>query len=82
MEQTHEEQATGKVVILHGFTNEQIFAILKAVKTEMGAKEDVAFATTTPNSLEMKLKEVVKDVSEEHAYMKKNPPGGTTTPAN
>lgn len=75
MEQTHEEQAAGKVVILHGFPNEQIFAIMRAVKRELGPKEDIAFAMTTPHSLEMKLQEVVSDVAEEHAYLKKNPPG-------
>ncbi|WP_422477728.1 DUF3783 domain-containing protein [Pleomorphochaeta sp. DL1XJH-081] len=82
MEQIHEDKPTEKVVILHGFTNEQIFAVLRAVKREIGTTEDVAFATTTAHSLEMKLKEVVKDVSEEHAYMKKNPPNGTRTPSN
>jgi hypothetical protein len=75
MEQKQREETQGKVVILHGFSNEQIFAILKAVKREMGSEADVAFATTTPHSLNMKLQEVISDVSEEHAYMKANPPG-------
>ena len=73
MEQTHDD--TGKVVIMHGFANEHIYAIINAIRRELGSDVDVAYATTTPNSLEMRLKEVVKDVSEEHEYLKKHPPG-------
>ena len=73
------EETTGKVVILHGFSNEQIYAILKAVKREIPDAEDVAFATTTVHSLQMRLQDVISDVTQEHAYMKKNPPGQTPT---
>jgi hypothetical protein len=75
MEKQKEDKATEKVVILHGFEHEQIFAIMKAIKRELGPKEDIAFAMTTPNSLQMQLQAVVKDVAEEHAYLKKHPPG-------
>jgi len=74
MEQKKETEITQKAVILHGFTNEQIYMVLKVVKHVMGESEDVAFATTTPHSLSMKLGDVIADVTEEHAYMKNNPP--------
>jgi hypothetical protein len=64
-----------KVVIAHGFTHEEIFALMKAVKKELGKDVDVAFAMTTEHSLQMKLGEVVQDVGAEHQYMKENPPG-------
>lgn len=81
MEQKQRDETTGKVVILHGFSNEQIFAILKAVKREMQGAEDIAFATTTAHSLQMRLQDVISDVTQEHAYMKENPPGQTPTEA-
>lgn len=74
MEETQKELSNGKVIILHGFSREEIFTVIRAIKHEVGAPEDIAFAMTTPHSLTLKLAEVVKDVSEEHEYMKKNPP--------
>lgn len=70
MEETQKE----KVVILHGFSREQIFTIMRAVKSVMEVQEEIAFAMTTPHSLTLKMADVVKDVAEEHAYMKKHPP--------
>lgn len=74
METTEQIQDSGNVVILHGFTKEQIFAVMHAIKRELGSSADVAFAMTTPHSLQMKLGDVVKDISQDHAYLKKNPP--------
>ncbi|MDC7245596.1 MAG: DUF3783 domain-containing protein [Sphaerochaetaceae bacterium] len=64
-----------KVVIAHGFTNEEIFALMRAVKQQFGKEVDIAFAMTTEHSLKMRLGEVVQDVGEEHEYLKNNPPG-------
>ncbi len=36
--------------------------------------KDLIFAKTTPNSIEMKLKDLIEDMSEDHEYLKKNPP--------
>ncbi len=63
-----------KVVIAHGFSHEEVYRLLKAVKREFEDGGDIAFAMTTEHSLTMKLGEVVKDVGEEHVYMKNNPP--------
>jgi len=69
----------GKVAILHGFTREEIFAIMRAVKRELGAETDVAFAMTTTHSLQLKLQDVVDDIAQEHAYLKANPPARQCT---
>ncbi|MDD3822311.1 MAG: DUF3783 domain-containing protein [Sphaerochaetaceae bacterium] len=72
---TKQPQAeTQKVVILHGFTKDQIFALMRAVKRELGTEADIAFAMTTPHSLGMQLDELIKDVSQDHAYLRDNPP--------
>ena len=69
-----QKQAEGKVAILHGFTREEIFAVMRAVKRELGPDKDVAFAMTTKHSLQLKLQDVVDDIAQEHAYLKANPP--------
>jgi len=69
-----QKQAEGKVAILHGFTREEIFAVMRAVKRELGPDKDVAFAMTTAHSLQLKLQDVVEDITQEHAYLKANPP--------
>lgn len=74
MEQKQKEMADSKALILHGFSKEQIFTIMRAIRREMGTEVDIAFAMTTPHSLTMQLGEIIKDVTEEHAYMKNNPP--------
>lgn len=64
-----------KVVILHGFSKEQLYTVIRAVKAAVETPQDIAFAKTTPHSLTMELGAVVKDVAEEHAYMLKRGPG-------
>lgn len=64
-----------KVVIAHGFSHEEVYRLLKAVKREFEGTNDIAFAMTTEHSLTMRLGEVVQDVGEEHQYMKDHPPG-------
>jgi len=73
------KQAEGKVAILHGFTREEIFTIMRAVKRELGPDKDIAFAMTTKHSLQLKLQDVVDDITQEHAYLKANPPTRTST---
>lgn len=77
MEQ-HNQDDRAQVVILHGFTKEQIFAVMRTVKRELGPEVDVAFAMTTARSLEMKMGDVIEDIVGDHAYLKKHPPVGTT----
>jgi len=62
------------VIILHGFEKEEIYRLVKAIKSELGNNNEVAFAMTTATSLQTKLIDVIKDVQEEHDYFKRNPP--------
>jgi hypothetical protein len=107
-----------RVVILNGFTNSEIVAIMNVVKAiyaetdlasyfeftqkmldSAGANEfakrvlkvvaaakqlpetqsiatgDLIFAMSTENSLQMKLADLIEDMSEDHEYLKNNPPG-------
>ncbi len=66
-----------KVVVVHGFSHEEVYRLLKAVKREFEQGDEIAFAMTTEHSLTMKLGEVVQDVGAEHQYMKNHPPQGT-----
>lgn len=69
-----DEALSHRVVILHGFENEEIGRIMRGIKG-MYEKPDVIFAKTTNNSLQMKVEEVIMDLAEDHEYFKKNPPG-------
>lgn len=59
-----------KVVLLAGFSKEEVFTVMRAVKQELGKSTDVAFAMTTARSLEMRLQDVIADITAEHAYFK------------
>ncbi|HOJ98948.1 MAG TPA: DUF3783 domain-containing protein [Termitinemataceae bacterium] len=66
------------VVFLHGFSREQLGAIMRAVKavaaeTGMDPKE-IAFATSTPTNMEWKVRDLIDEVRQEHEYLKNNPP--------
>ena len=63
-----------KVIIMNGFTNEEITQIMRAVRGTFQPPADLVFAKTTPNSLNMVLKDLIIDMSEDHEYLKKNPP--------
>mgnify|MGYP001140522787 CR=1 FL=1 len=114
-----------RVVILNGFTNPEIIAIMNVVKaiyadTDLAsyfeytqkmldsekanefakrvlkvvaaakqlpeaqsvATGDLIFAMSTENSLEMKLSDLIEDMSEDHEYLKNNPPGAQGSSAN
>jgi len=113
-----------RVVILNGFTNPEIIAIMNVVKSiysdtdlasyfdftqkildseeanefakrvlkvvaaakqlpeaQSVATGDLIFAMSTENSLQMKLADLIEDMSEDHEYLKKNPPGASGSPA-
>ncbi len=64
----------GKVILIHGFTNEQAFQVMRAVKAAVADPAEIAFAVSTPTNLEWKIKELVDQVRTDHEYMKQNPP--------
>lgn len=59
-------------------TPEQALANIAAARqlpvTKEVASRDLIFAKATKNSLEMKLADIVEDVSEDHKYLQENPP--------
>ena len=64
----------GKLVLIHGFSNEEAVALMRAVKAAVGDPAEIAFAITTPTNLEWKIKDLVDQVRLEHEYLKENPP--------
>ncbi|MFQ3546894.1 MAG: DUF3783 domain-containing protein [Termitinemataceae bacterium] len=70
------------VVLMHGFTHEQMIAIMRSAKAaakEQGLDpQSIAFSSSTPTNLEWKLRDLIAEVQEEHEYMKQNPPQGGT----
>lgn len=114
------EALDNRVIILNGFSDQEIIAIMNVVKSiyaqadfeaftnfvesvadhptatdfskrllrvVAAAKQipeaqrvgtgDLIFAKTTENSVQMKLADLIEDMSEDHDYLKKNPPGAS-----
>jgi hypothetical protein len=67
-----------KVVFMHGFSQEEMARIIRGVKSIVEDPGAVAFCMSTENNLEWKVKDLIADVTEEHDYMKKNPPPGAS----
>jgi hypothetical protein len=67
----------GKLVLMHGFSNEEAVAMMRAVKAAASDPGDIAFAITTPTNLEWKIKDLVDQVRAEHESLKQNPPDPT-----
>ncbi|PKL05903.1 MAG: DUF3783 domain-containing protein [Spirochaetae bacterium HGW-Spirochaetae-9] len=59
-----------KAVILHGFTDEEALAAMRAIKALKLGAGSTAFATTTPTSIGWKVSELLEHLSEEHAMLK------------
>jgi hypothetical protein len=59
-----------RVVLLHGFTNEEALTALRALREALPSAEDAAFATTTPTNIEWKVGELLEHVTEEHRLYK------------
>ena len=63
------------VVFLHGFEEEALVAVIRAVKAAAaGAGMDsgnIAFAASTPVNLEWKMKALIREVRKEHGHFQK-----------
>ncbi len=55
-----------KVVVLHGFTPEEAFAAMRALKASLPAAASAAFATTTETNLGWKVSDLVEHIADEH----------------
>jgi len=58
-----------KAVIMHGFTDEEAFIIMRAVKALGYGSKTTAFATTTPTSMKWKVEDLIGHLAEEHSAM-------------
>jgi hypothetical protein len=58
-----------KTIVLHGFTNDEAVAIMRAVKAALPSAKDTAFAMSTPTNLGWKLADLIEHVGEEHRQM-------------
>ncbi|MDA3950331.1 MAG: DUF3783 domain-containing protein [Spirochaeta sp.] len=63
-----------RVIIMHGMDNAEIDLVMRAVKKTLDTSRDTIFAKTTENSLKMKVQALIEDLSEDHQYLKDNPP--------
>ena len=64
----------GKVILIHGFSNEDAFRVMRAVKAAVADPGEIAFAVSTPTNLDWRIKDLVDQVRLDHEYMKQNPP--------
>jgi hypothetical protein len=73
------EQATADHPAATDFSR-RLLRVVAAAKQQPEAQQvstgDLIFAKSTENSLEMKLADLIEDMSEDHAYLRNNPPGG------
>ncbi|MCA1753270.1 MAG: DUF3783 domain-containing protein [Spirochaeta sp.] len=73
-EQREAPELQNRVVLLNGFTNEELDLVMRAVRSAVANPRQLIFAKTTPTSIEMKLKDLLVDISQDHEYLRKNPP--------
>jgi hypothetical protein len=58
-----------KLIMLHGFTQEEALRCIRAVKAASEDPKSIAFCMTTETNLDWKVKELIAEVLEEHTYM-------------
>ena len=64
------ESSQEKVIYFHGFEKDDVFKIIKAIKSTVSYPGEIAFSTSTPTNLEWKIKDMVNEVREDHAFFK------------
>ena len=62
---------------MHGFSEEEISLIMRGVRSVVTDPSSVAFCMSTEKNVEWKGKALLADVTEEHEYMRRNPPETT-----
>ena len=60
-----------KLIMFHGFNQEEALGLLKMIKANLADPREVAFCMSTETNLDWKLRELIADVTEEHTYMMK-----------
>jgi len=62
-------EQTFKAVVLHGFSNEEALALMRAAKALKLSGPSPAFAMTTPITVEWKVGDLLEHLAEEHGAM-------------
>jgi hypothetical protein len=61
------------VIFLHGFSQEALFKIVDGIKKTAGETgidpASIAFASSTVNNMEWKIRKLIREVRREHEYM-------------
>ena len=65
-----DNSSTEKVIYLHGFEKDDLFKVIRAIKAEVDNPGEIAFSTSTPTNLEWKIKDMIAEVREDHAFFK------------
>lgn len=65
-----------KVIFINGFSKEETVKIMRAVKGVIENPGDTAFCMGTETNREWIVKDLLREVSEEHEFIKNNPPQG------
>ncbi|MBN2873666.1 MAG: DUF3783 domain-containing protein [Spirochaetales bacterium] len=63
------DSTPGKVVVMHGLTQDEAVLAMRAVKAALELKDEIAFAMSTETNLGWKLQDLVEHVLEEHEQM-------------
>ncbi|MCL2834890.1 MAG: DUF3783 domain-containing protein [Treponema sp.] len=63
------------VIFMHGFSQETMFKIVDGIKkasAEAGVEPaSIAFASSTVNNMDWKIRKLIREVRKEHEYMTK-----------
>ena len=59
---------------MNGFSYEEIDLVMRAVRKQFDPPQEIIFAKTTENSVKVRVGDLIDDLTEDHEYLKKNPP--------
>ncbi len=59
-----------RVILMHGFSNQEALAEMRAVKAAVEEPGGIAFSLSTPTNLDWKVSRLIEVVREEHEHMK------------
>ncbi|MDR2021002.1 MAG: DUF3783 domain-containing protein [Treponema sp.] len=66
------------VVFLHGFDGDALISIIQAIKQaapQAGIDPaSIAFSSSTPTNRKWKIKDLIREVRQEHEYFRAHPP--------
>ncbi len=58
-----------KVIYLHGFDKQELFALVDLIKRSSADPKAIAFSTSTKNNLKMTVEDLIKEVRKDHTTM-------------